>query len=151
LFGRWAKTTGFATSLTVLGFAGSLGLPFLAGVVAGDIFASEDRHGTWKTLLTRSCTRVEIFARKAIAVSVTTVEAIVVLAVSSLLTGLAAIGSSSLVGLSGQLITPAKATVLILESWAYVLLPTLMFVALAMLLSAATRSGIAGVLGTGVV
>ena len=39
------------------GSAGSWGLPLIAGVLAGDVFSSEDRHGTWKTVLTRSCTR----------------------------------------------------------------------------------------------
>src|SRR6185503_437835 len=44
LFGRWARTTGSATSLTVLSFATTFGLPLVAGVLAGDVFSSEDRH-----------------------------------------------------------------------------------------------------------
>src|SRR3954453_23957984 len=51
LFGRWVQDTGFAAAVVVLGFAGAWGFPVLAGVVAGDLFAAEDRHGTWKTLL----------------------------------------------------------------------------------------------------
>ena len=39
----------------------------LASVVAGDIFASEDRQSTWKTVLTRSCSRGEIFVGKTLA------------------------------------------------------------------------------------
>lgn len=57
LFGRWIHTSGFATPFVVLGFAGIAGFPLLASVVAGDMFAGEDRHSTWKTLLTRSCSR----------------------------------------------------------------------------------------------
>ena len=43
--------TGWAGSLVVLGFAGSWVLPLLTSVVAGDVFASEDRLGTWRHLL----------------------------------------------------------------------------------------------------
>jgi ABC-2 type transport system permease protein len=39
-------------------------LPLLAAIVAGDIFAAEDQHGTWKTLLTRSVSRTQIFWAK---------------------------------------------------------------------------------------
>ena len=68
LFGAWVHTSGFAVSLVILGFAGSWGFPIIAGVLAGDLFSSEDRYGTWKTILTRSCTREEVFAGKVLAV-----------------------------------------------------------------------------------
>ena len=48
---------GFALALLVLGFAAQWVLPLLTAIVAGDIFASEDQHGTWKTVLTRSTSR----------------------------------------------------------------------------------------------
>src|SRR5262249_38051356 len=67
LFGRWSGTTGFATSLLVLNWVAAWGVPLLSGLVAGDIFAGEDRHGTWKALLTRSCTRTQLFLGKALA------------------------------------------------------------------------------------
>jgi ABC-2 type transport system permease protein len=67
LFGFWVHSSGFAVSLVILGFAGSWGLPIIAGVLAGDLFSSEDRHGTWKTILTRSCTREDVFAGKLLA------------------------------------------------------------------------------------
>ncbi len=54
LFGAWVHTSGFAVSLVTLGFAGSWGFPIIVGALAGDLFASEDRYGTWKTILTRS-------------------------------------------------------------------------------------------------
>src|SRR5262249_31160894 len=149
LFGRWATTTGFATSLTVLGFAGSLGLPFLAGVLAGDVFSSEDRYGTWKTILTRSRTRDEIFVGKTVAAFASATVAVLVLGVSSLLSGVVLVGSSPLVGLSGQLV--GHAAWLVLASWAYTVLPTLVYVSLALLLSVVSRSGIVGVLGPTVV
>src|SRR4051794_24524590 len=61
LFGRWVQSSGFAIPFVLLGFAGIAGFPLLASVVAGDIFASEDRQSTWKTVLTRSCSRGQIF------------------------------------------------------------------------------------------
>ena len=36
-------------------------------MVAGDIFSSEDHFGTWKTILTRSCSRGQLFAGKFLA------------------------------------------------------------------------------------
>jgi ABC-2 type transport system permease protein len=151
LFGRWAATTGFATSLTVLGFAGTFALPVVAGIIAGDLFASEDRYGTWKTILTRSSTRADVFAGKAVAAAGCTVLAVGALALSSLVSGVLLVGSSPLVGLSGQLVPSGRASVLVLVSWASTLLPTLAYVALGLLLSITSRSAIVGVLGPAVV
>src|ERR1051326_4160564 len=61
LFGRWIHTSGVAVPFVVLQFANTLGFPLIASVVAGDIFASEDRQSTWKTILTRSSTHRDIF------------------------------------------------------------------------------------------
>jgi ABC-2 type transport system permease protein len=147
LFGRWAGTTGFATSLTVLNLATAWGAPLLAGLFAGDIFASEDRHGTWKTILTRSCTRTRLFLGKAVAATLCVWFAFGVIAVVSVIAGLATVGSAPLVGLSGQLIGSGHALGLVAASWALSLLWTSVFVALGLLLSIASRSGIVGVLG----
>jgi len=51
LFGRWMHATGWAGGLVVLGFAGNWVLPLITSVVAGDVFSSEDRLGTWRHLL----------------------------------------------------------------------------------------------------
>ena len=67
LFGRWVHSSGFAIPFVVLGFAGIAGFPLIASVVAGDIFASEDRQSTWKTVLTRSCSRDDVFVGKILA------------------------------------------------------------------------------------
>jgi ABC-2 type transport system permease protein len=147
LFGRWAGTTGFATSLTVLSWATAWGAPVLAGLFAGDIFANEDRHGTWKMILTRSCTRTELFFGKAVAATLCVWFSFGVIAVVSVVAGLAAVGSAPLVGLSGQLIGTGHALGLVAASWALSLLWTSVFVALGLLLSIASRSGIVGVLG----
>jgi ABC-2 type transport system permease protein len=147
LFGRWAGTTGFATSLTVLNWAAAYGAPLLAGLVAGDMFASEDRHGTWKTILTRSTTRAGVFAGKTIAATLCVWVGFALIGVVSLLASLATIGSAPLVGLSGQLIGTGPALGLVAASWALTLLATTAFVALGLLLSIASRSGAIGVLG----
>src|SRR5262245_32930241 len=59
LFGRAVTDSGFAIPLVVLGFGALWPLPVLASLIAGDIFAAEDRHGTWTTILTRSRSRGE--------------------------------------------------------------------------------------------
>src|SRR3954452_5229450 len=67
LFGRGVQSSGFAIPFVLLGFAGIAGFPLIASVVAGDIFSSEDRQSTWKTVLTRSCSRGQIFVGKTLA------------------------------------------------------------------------------------
>jgi ABC-2 type transport system permease protein len=147
LFGRWVHSSGFAVPLVILGFSGSWGFPVLAGLVGGDLFAGEDRHDTWKTLLTRSRGRFELFAGKVIAAGVLAVVCVTVLAVSGVAAGLLVVGRQPLVGLSGTTIPAGHALGLVVESWALALAPVLGFTSIAILLSVATRSGIAGVLG----
>ena len=67
LFGRWMHATGWAGSLVALGFSGTWGLPLITSVVAGDVFASEDRLGTWRHLLIAIRSHRRIFAAKAVA------------------------------------------------------------------------------------
>ena len=69
LFGRFATDNGFALALLVLGVRRPVGAAAAHRVVAGDIFASEDQHGTWKTVLTRSTSRAQLFWAKTLAAS----------------------------------------------------------------------------------
>ncbi len=64
LFGRFATENGYALALLILGFSSQWVLPLLTAIVAGDVFASEDQHGTWKTVLTRSTSRAQLFWAK---------------------------------------------------------------------------------------
>ncbi len=147
IFGVWVHSSGFAIPLVVLAFAGSWGFPVLAGVLAGDIFSAEDRYGTWKTVLTRSCRRNQLFVGKLLAAVTFSAALVALLAVSSLAAGLMLVGDQSLVGLSGALLSPGRCIVLVLASWLLSVLPLLGFASLAVLLSIATRNGIVGVIG----
>ena len=147
LFGRWSSTTGFATSLTLLNDANLYAAPLLAGLFAGDIFAGEDRHGTWKTILTRSSSRTNIFIGKALAAAICVWAAFIAIGIVSLIADVAIVGGSPLVGLSGQLVTGGQAWGLVAASWLFSLLPATTFIALGLLLSIASRSTIVGVLG----
>jgi ABC-2 type transport system permease protein len=147
LLGVWVHTSGYAIPFVVLGFGGFWGFPVLAGVLAGDLFSSEDRYGTWKTLLTRSASRADVFAGKVIAAATFAAALVAVTALSSLLAGLVLTGDQPLVGLGGTVITSGECLLLVLASWLVVVLPTLAFTSLAVLFSLAARNGIAGVLG----
>jgi ABC-2 type transport system permease protein len=147
LFGSWVHSSGFAISLVTLGFAGSWGLPMIAGLLGGDLFSSEDRHGTWKTILTRSCTRRDLYAGKLLAAGALAVALTLLLALSSLVAGVLLVGAHSLVDLSGVPTPPGRLLGLTLLSWILCLLPMLAYTSLAILFSVATRNGIIGVLG----
>jgi ABC-2 type transport system permease protein len=147
LFGVWVHTSGFAVPLVILSFVGTWGFPIIAGIVGGDMFSSEDRLGTWKTLLTRSCTREEIFLGKVATAFAYTVVMVVALGASSILAGVVATGTQPLVGLTGQTLGSGHAAALTIASWGISLLPALGFTALALLISAVTRSSAAGMLG----
>jgi ABC-2 type transport system permease protein len=149
LYGVWVHSSGFAVSLVLLAFAGSWGFPLLAGIVAGDIFSAEDRYGTWKLVLTRSCTRGEVFVGKLLAAGLFCVALVGVTIVSSLVAGLLLFGDVSLVSLSGTTFSPGRSLGLVLVSWLICILPTLAFVSLGILLSIGTRNGIVGVIGPG--
>jgi ABC-2 type transport system permease protein len=133
LFGRWMHATAWAGPLVVLGFAGSWALPLLVSVVAGDVFAAEDRLGTWRHLLVAVRSPQRIFLSKALA-GVTVIVALMVgLVVSSSVGGLVAVGNHPLVGLDGHLLSPSAAASDVMLAWACVLAPTLALAAIGLL------------------
>jgi ABC-2 type transport system permease protein len=145
LFGRSVKESGFAVPLVVLGFAALWVFPALTSVVGGDVFAAEDRYGTWKTVLTRSRSRSEVFAGKVLTALGCSLLAVGVLAVSSMASGVILVGSQPLINLSGVLLSPSHALTRVALAWASVLPPMFSFTAIAVLLSVATRSSAAGI------
>jgi ABC-2 type transport system permease protein len=125
LFGRWMHATGWAGPLVTLGFSGTWALPLLTSVIAGDVFASEDRLGTWRHLLVAVRSPRRIFAAKALASVTVLLLMVVSLAGSSVLSGMAAVGNRPLVGLDGHLLAPGDAAANVLLAWGCILAPTL--------------------------
>jgi ABC-2 type transport system permease protein len=137
VFGRWMSQTGWAGSLVVLSFCCSWVLPLLTSLVAGDVFAVEDRLGTWRHLLVAVRSPRRIFVGKALA-SLTVILLLVVgLAASGIVGGLLAVGNRPLVGLDGQPLAPGHAGAAVLLAWAAVVAPTLAFAAVGLLGSVA--------------
>jgi ABC-2 type transport system permease protein len=147
LYGVWVHSSGFAVSLVVLGNAAAWGFPLIAGVVAGDVFSSEDRYGTWKQVLTRSVTRQDVFFGKLLAAATFTVGLVLLTTAAGLLAGVVLVGAHPLVNLSGTVFSSSHAFLLALVSWLVCIPPTLALMSIAVLLSIATRSGIVGVIG----
>ena len=146
LFGRWMHATGWAGPLVMLGFAGTWALPLLTSVVAGDVFASEDRLGTWRHLLVAVRSPRRIFAAKALA-SLTVILLLVAgLACSSAAGGVVAVGNHPLVGLDGHLLTPSDAAGKVLLAWVCVLAPTVALAAIGLLGSVALGGSPMGLL-----
>jgi ABC-2 type transport system permease protein len=137
LFGRWMHATGWAGSLVVLGIAGTWALPLVTSMVAGDVFASEDRLGTWRHLLVTVRSHRRIFAAKAMA-SLTVIGLLVAgLALSGIVGGLLAEGNRPLIGLDGHLLSGGDAAGAVLLAWLCALAPTLALAAVGLLGSVA--------------
>src|SRR5262245_4078658 len=154
LFGRFIHDSGWSIPLLMLGFAGQWVLPVLASIVAGDIFASEDQHGSWKTILTRSVSRTQVFVGKALVAIVFSVLAYVVLATSVIVASVLIVGNQPLVGCTGQWRRPDDAARLVIEGWAAVGAPVIAFTCLAVLFSVVSRNiavGIAAPVGLALV
>ena len=145
LFGRFATVDGFALALLVLGFAAQWVLPLLTAIVAGDIFASEDQHGTWKTVLTRSTSRAQLFWAKTLTAGGFAVLVLAVLATSTIVSSVLIVGHQPLIGLSGQTIPATEALRLVALSWATMLPAMLGFTCLAILLSVWSRNPAVGI------
>ena len=150
VFGRWMGQSGWAGSLVVLSFCCSWVLPFATSLVAGDVFAAEDRLGTWRHLLVAVRSPRRIFVAKALA-SLTVIAALVLgLATSGILGGLAAVGNRPLVGLDGQSMAPGHAAGAVLLAWVVALAPTLTFAAVGLLGSVALGRSPMGLLAPAV-
>ncbi len=137
VFGRWMHATGWAGVLVMLGFCGTWALPVLTSVVAGDVFAAEDRSGTWRHLLVAVRSPRRVFLAKALA-SLTVILLLVAgLACASAAGGVVVVGDRPLVGLDGHVLDPADAAGRVLLAWVCVLAPTLALAAIGLLGSVA--------------
>lgn len=133
VFGRWMHATGWAGPLVVLAFACSWGLPLLVSLVAGDVFAVEDRLGTWRHLLVAVRSPRRIFAAKVLASLTVILVLVICLVGSSVVGGLATAGNHPLVGLDGHTLGSGSAARTVLLAWVCVLAPTLAFAAVGLL------------------
>jgi ABC-2 type transport system permease protein len=145
LFGRYIHESGFAVALLILGYASQWLLPLLTAVVAGDIFASEDQRSTWKTVLTRSTSRAQLFWAKTIVALTFATVALIVLAASTIVSSVVIAGHQTVTGLSGQPINSGEALRLVSLSWFTMLAPMIGFTCLAILLSVRSRNPAVGI------
>lgn len=145
-FGRWMNATGWAAPVVVLGWSGTWALPLLTSVVAGDVFAAEDRLGTWRHLLTAVRSPRRIFTAKALAGLTVVLVLVAGLAVSATLGGLAAVGNRPLVGLDGAQLAPGHAAATVLLAWLCAVAPTLALAAVGLLGSVALGRSPTGLL-----
>jgi len=116
----------------VLSFAGSWFFPLLTSVIAGDVFSSEDRLGTWRHLLVSVRSTRRIFVAKALASLTVLLMCLPGLAVSGIIGGLV-VGSRPLTGLDGHPLSPANAAGMLLLAWLCVLAPILAFASIGLL------------------
>jgi ABC-2 type transport system permease protein len=137
VYGRWMNQSGWAGSLVILVFMGTIVLPLLTCVVAGDVFAVEDRLGTWRHLLGAVRSPRRIFLSKALAALTVTMALLAALIGSGIAGGLISIGSHPLPGLDGHVMGSGELTRTVLLAWLSIVPPTLAFSAVGLLGSVA--------------
>jgi ABC-2 type transport system permease protein len=147
-FGRYVRETGLAIPLVGLLFSSIWLFPLITSLVAGDIVASEDNHGTLKTILTRSTERWQIFAGKLLAAVSYAFVALVIFVGVGLVIGGLIWGFDPLPSLSGTRIGAGKGIVLIAAAGLAYFVPMIAIAAIAMLLSTVTHNSAAAVVGT---
>jgi ABC-2 type transport system permease protein len=137
VYGRWMNQSGWAGALVILVFMGTVVLPLLTCVVAGDVFAVEDRIGTWRHLLVAVRSPRRIFVSKALAALTVTAAILAALVGSSMAGGLISIGGHPLPGLDGHVMGSGELARTVLLAWLSIVPPTLAFSAVGLLGSVA--------------
>jgi ABC-2 type transport system permease protein len=147
-FSRYVRQTGLAIPLVGL-FFGSIWLfPLITALVSGDIVATEDHHGTLKTILTRSVDRWQVFAGKTLAALSYTLAALLLFVLVGLVVGGLIWGFDPLVSLSGTRVAVGRGLVLIGAATLAYFVPMIAMAAFALLLSTLTHNSAASVVGT---
>jgi ABC-2 type transport system permease protein len=147
-FGRYVRETGLAIPLVGLLFSSIWLFPLITSLVAGDIVASEDNHGTLKTILTRSTERWQIFAGKLLATVTYMLAALVLFVGVGLVVGGLIWGFDPITSLSGTRIAPGRGIALIGASALAYSVPMLAIASIAILLSTITHNSAGAVVGT---
>jgi ABC-2 type transport system permease protein len=147
-FGRYVHDTGLAIPLVLLLFGSVWMFPLITALVAGDIVAAEDRHGTLKTILTRSVEREQIFAAKALATASYAILAIVIMGVVALVAGILASGFNPITTLTGTKVSANRGLGLVWASLLIYLIPILSIACIGLLFSTLFRNSGAAVVST---
>jgi ABC-2 type transport system permease protein len=147
-FERYVRETGLAIPLVGLFFGAIWLFPLITALVAGDIVATEDNHGTLKTILTRSVDRWQVFAAKTLAALTYAFVALVLYVLVGLVVGGLIWGFDPLVSLSGTRIPVGRGLLLLAATTGAYFLPVIAIAAIALLLSTVTRNSAAAVVGT---
>jgi ABC-2 type transport system ATP-binding protein len=145
LYGQWMLESSAALPLVALTFAASWAFALLGSLVGGDAFSSEDRLGTWPTLLTRSRPQSAIVAGKIVVSVACTLVFVATLAVSAGVAGLVLAEGGPLPGLTGELLPTGHAFRLVAISWLAAVPTALAWTSLALVLSARTRNSVIGI------
>ena len=147
-FGRYVRETGLAIPLVGLIFSSVWLFPLITALVAGDIVASEDTHGTLKTILTRSTERWQIFVGKLLAALTYAFVALAVFVGIGLVVGGLIWGFDPLTTLSGTQVGAGRGTLLIAGAALAYFLPLIAIAAIALLLSTVTHNSAGAIVGT---
>ncbi|MEA2156239.1 MAG: type transport system permease protein [Solirubrobacteraceae bacterium] len=147
-FGRYVRETGLAIPLVGLLFSSIWLFPLITSLVAGDIVASEDNHGTLKTILTRSTERWQIFAAKLLATLTYAFVALLIFVSVGLVIGGLIWGFDPLTSLSGTRISAGRGILLIGGAALAYFLPIIAIATIAFLLSTITHNSAGAVVGT---
>jgi ABC-2 type transport system permease protein len=147
-FGRYVRESGLAIPLVGMFFGSVWLFPLITALVAGDIVATEDHHGTLKTILTRSVERWQVFVGKALAALTYAFLALVMFLVVGLVVGGLIWGFNPLISLSGTHVSVGRGLVLIAAGGLAYFLPVAAMACIAILLSTVTHNSAAAVVGT---
>jgi ABC-2 type transport system permease protein len=147
-FGDYVRETGLAVPLVCLAFGAYWLIPLITALVGGDIVATEDNHGTLKTILTRSAERWQVFAAKVLAAVSYATVALFLYVLTGLLAGGLVWGFDPVTLLSGTVVSPERGLVLLGAGTLAYLMPVLALAAIAVFLSTTTRNSAGAVVGT---
>ena len=147
-FGRYVRESGLAIPLVGMFFGSVWLFPLITALVAGDIVATEDHHGTLKTILTRSVERWQVFVGKTLAALTYALVALVIFLVVGLVVGGLIWGFNPLISLSGTHVSVGRGLVLIAAGGLAYFLPIAAMACIAILLSTVTHNSAAAVVGT---
>jgi ABC-2 type transport system permease protein len=140
--------SGLVTPVLSLILSSTFFLPLASALVCGDIVAAEDNNGTLKTILTRSVDRGQVFAAKTLAAFTYAAAAVFLAAFVATAAGVASWGFHDITSLSGTIVPPGEALLLVLASNACYLIPIAAIVSIGVLLSTVTHNSAAAVVGT---